>query len=223
MYQDVNTQIIDKARQLIMVVADSWDSMPAKMWYFDEGNDGKWIAVRKNISVVIGKKGLAPTLSFKDFLLADKKEGDNKTPAGFFRIGKTFGFQDCELLNYIQIKTGIECIDDSNSRHYNDIVNTSKLTKDWQSSEHMSQVPQYKYGIEILYNHSPAQVKKGSCIFMHIWKSADTGTEGCTAMSEHDIKELQSWINPSKKPVIIQLPFQSYEQIKVQYQLPDLS
>ncbi|AXA34746.1 L,D-transpeptidase family protein [Francisella adeliensis] len=193
------------------------------MWYFDKDKNHKWVVVKKNIDVVVGKKGLAPASSFEDKKLANKKEGDSKTPAGVFKVGKTFGFKESDLSNYIHVKTGIECIDDSNSKYYNDIVNTSKYTKDWQSSEHMSKVPQYKYGIELLYNHNPAQAKKGSCIFMHIWKSPTTGTEGCTAMAEESIENLQSWIDPSKKPVIVQLPIHSYEQIRVQYRLPNLS
>ena len=126
------------------------------------------------------------------------------------------------MSNYVHVKTGIECVDDANSKYYNYIINTANYTEDWQSSEHMSQVPQYKYGVELLYNHNPTQAKKGSCIFMHIWKSPETGTEGCTAMAEKDIKELQEWINPTKHPVIVQLLNSSYEQVKAQWYLPDL-
>ncbi|WP_373193984.1 L,D-transpeptidase family protein [Francisella sp. Scap27] len=193
------------------------------MSYFDKDKNNDWIIVKKNIDVVIGKKGLAPTESFEYSKLANKTEGDSKTPAGVFKIGKTFGFEDSDLSNYVQVKTGIECIDDSSSKYYNDIINTSKYTKDWQSSEHMVKVPQYKYGIELLYNHNPAEAKKGSCIFMHIWKSPSTGTEGCTAMAETDIKNLQSWIESSKNPVIVQLTSKSYEQVKAQWHLPNLS
>lgn len=58
---------------------------------------------------------------------------------------------------------------------------------------------------------------------MHIWKSPSTGTEGCTAMAETDIKNLQSWIESSKNPVIVQLTSKSYEQVKAQWHLPNLS
>ena len=129
--------------------------------------------------VVVGKKGLAwADSSYQKLGKADlKKEGDNKAPAGIFSLGKTFGFSN-EFLDkseYIPLTTGIRCVDDSNSKYYNQIVdnNNSSIQKDWQSAENMPKVSIYKYGIEILYNTNPARPKKGSCIFMHIWKSPD--------------------------------------------------
>ncbi|MDE4976274.1 hypothetical protein NAI43_11110, partial [Francisella tularensis subsp. holarctica] len=78
---------------------------------------------------------------------------------------------------YIHIKTGIECIYDSNTIYYNRIVNSQQSNdKDWHSAENMSEISIYKYGIVVLYNKNPIVPRKGSFIFMHIWKSATIGT-----------------------------------------------
>ena len=220
----LNAQIIEQSHQLIVVTAKDWNSVKGRMWYFDRASDGKWLIVKANQPIVLGKAGLAPSDSsyanFTDTPL--KEEGDNKAPAGIFNIGKTFGFNDLQVDDYIQLRTGIECIDDSNSKLYNTIIDVSKYKKDWSSSENMSKVTGYKYGIEILYNHSPAIAKKGSCIFMHIWKNDVSGTEGCTAMSETDIASLQQWINPSKHPNLVQYPEDVYNKLKMQMNLPNL-
>ena len=192
-YLNIDTTSLNQAQQLIVVTTDSWDSMKAKIWSFDKDQDKRWVVVKKEQSVVIGKAGLAwADVSYKKLAKAPlKKEGDNKAPAGIFKLGRTFGFGDEDPSNprFIQLKTGIECIDDSRSKFYNEIINTKNFAKDWDSSENMSRISLYKYGIEVLYNHNPAVAKKGSCIFMHIWKSPDTGTEGCTAMPETEIKD----------------------------------
>ena len=37
-------------------------------------------------------------------------------------------------------------------------------------------------------------VKPGSCIFAHLWKSADSATAGCTAMAELAMRKLLAWL-----------------------------
>ncbi|AXH30730.1 hypothetical protein CGC45_07590 [Francisella opportunistica] len=200
--------------------------MTARLWYFNKIGDNNWIVVKSARTVVVGKNGLAwADSSYQNLAKAPlKQEGDSKSPAGIFSLGKIFGVANMTLANYIQLKTGIICIDDSNSKYYNHIVDSKQISdKDWHSAENMSKISLYKYGIEVLYNANPAIPKKGSCIFMHIWKSATIGTEGCTAMAEDDISDIQASLDSSKKPVLVQLPQYIYEQVKNDWQLPDLS
>ena len=39
---------------------------------------------------------------------------------------------------------------------------------------------------------------------MHIWKSATIGTEGCTAIAEEDISDIQASLDLNKNPVLVQ-------------------
>ncbi|OIN83731.1 L,D-transpeptidase family protein [Francisella sp. TX07-6608] len=221
-------QALDKiaqAQQLIVVVTDSWQTKLARLFYFSRKNLSNWIVIKPATAVVIGKNGLAwADSSYLNLAKAPlKQEGDSRSPAGVFSLGKIFGFANKTFTDYIHIKTGIECIDDSNSKYYNHVVNSQQINdKDWHSAENMSEISLYKYGIEVLYNTNPIVPTKGSCIFMHIWKSATIGTEGCTAMAEEDISDIQASLDSNKNPVLVQLPQHIYHQVKDDWQLPDL-
>ncbi|WP_265658148.1 L,D-transpeptidase family protein [Francisella philomiragia] len=223
--QNLSIQKISKAKQLIVVTTSNWQSVSGKLWFFEKDNQNNWLAKKLATTVVVGKNGIAWADSIYQSLAdADlKKEGDSKSPAGIFDIGKTFGFANILAVEYVQLKTGIECVDDSNSKYYNQIVNSDLIDdKDWLSAENMSEIAIYKYGVEILYNTNPAIAKKGSCIFMHIWKSPTTGTEGCTAMAEDDIRDIQSYLDMNKNPILVQLTQDIYKQVQDDWQLPIL-
>ncbi|QUE31089.1 L,D-transpeptidase family protein [Francisella philomiragia] len=223
--QNLSIQKISKAKQLIVVTTSNWQSVTGKLWFFEKDNQNNWLAKKLATTVVVGKNGIAWADSIYQSLAdADlKKEGDSKSPAGIFDIGKTFGFANILAVEYVQLKTGIECVDDSNSKYYNQIVNSDLIDdKDWLSAENMSEIAIYKYGVEILYNTNPAIAKKGSCIFMHIWKSPTTGTEGCTAMAEDDIRDIQSYLDMNKNPILVQLTQDIYKQVQDDWQLPIL-
>ncbi|MED7789373.1 L,D-transpeptidase family protein [Francisella sp. 19X1-34] len=226
MYQE-SLEMIKKAQQLVVVVTKDWQSIQAKLFIFNKDSKGECSPVNLDIPVVVGKKGLAwADKSFQKIVDAPLKvESDNKAPAGVMRIGKYFGFNIKSFnneKNYINVRTGIECIDDSNSKYYNQIINVNEVEKDWQSSEKMSEIPLYKYGVEIQYNKNPIKASKGSCIFMHEWRSQSIGTEGCTAMSEKNIKNLVELLDYKKYPVLVQLPQKIYHKLQELWNLPNL-
>ena len=116
-----------------------------------------------------------------------KKEGDKKTPIGNFELGVAFGTHKKEELknfnpelNYIEINKNLYWVDDLNSKHYNKLVDITKIEKDWNSAEHLIDFPkQYEYAIEIKSN--PKNIKgNGSAIFLHC--STGTPTAGCVAI-----------------------------------------
>jgi L,D-peptidoglycan transpeptidase YkuD (ErfK/YbiS/YcfS/YnhG family) len=225
-YQE-SFELINQAQQLIVVVTKNWQSVQGRLWFFTKDNQNNWLPVKLDIPIVVGKKGLAwSDKAFEEIAYAPlKQESDNKAPAGVMRIGKSFGFENKKNndKNYILVQTGIECIDDINSKYYNQIIDINEVGKDWQSSEKMSEIPLYKYGVEIQYNKNPTKSKKGSCIFMHEWRSQETGTEGCTAMLEKDIKDIVQLLDYEKYPVLVQLPQYIYNKLQQSWCLPDLS
>src|SRR5690349_20372804 len=77
---------------------------------------------------------------------------------------------------------------------------------DWKSSEKMLAVgDQYDLGVFVAYNSYPAVPGFGSCIFLHVWKDANTGTSGCTAMSHENLEKVLKWLDPEKNPHLIQM------------------
>jgi D-alanyl-D-alanine dipeptidase len=77
----------------------------------------------------------------------------------------------------------------------------------------------YKWGVVVDHN-SAATPGGGSCIFLHIWKDSSTATAGCTAMPEQNLVDLLRWLDPAKRPVLIQMPRQDYDALRSRYSLP---
>ncbi len=195
--------------QLCLVLSDRLDSHAAQMYRYEKyGTVWKLIDTHP---VVIGKKGIT----------FDKREGDGKTPAGIFTFGTVFGFQECRLkVPYIKVDEDFECVDDPKSVYYNQFVNRD-TPKDWDSSEKILSIDLYKWGIFVNYNTEQIPYK-GSCIFFHLWKDRETGTAGCTAMEEEKLKKLIFWLDPAKKPLLVQLPLEEYKKQREVLGFPEL-
>jgi D-alanyl-D-alanine dipeptidase len=57
---------------------------------------------------------------------------------------------------------------------------------------------------------------------MHIWLGTGEGTVGCTAMAQENVETLLGWLDPGKKPLLLQLPRAQYKHIKKRWKLPPL-
>lgn len=190
-------EIADK--QLIVVKSNNINSSTATLQrYQRENTQQPWQTVGTSIPVVVGKNGLA----------RNKKEGDGRTPIGEYSFGPAFGFATGLDFNikspYFPITKTTVCVDDVKSRYYNQIIDSSKVAKDsWHSGEQMrEQIPSYKWGLVVNYNYPNPKSGAGSCIFMHVWKKPGHGTAGCIAMSEDNMKQLLSWIDVMKNPLL---------------------
>jgi D-alanyl-D-alanine dipeptidase len=155
-----------------------------------------------------------------------KKEGDGRSPAGVFSLGKAFGFAppaEASWLKmpYVPVVEGIECVDDSASAVYNQVVDRRSIkTPDWTSAEKMREVGEaYRWGVIVNYN-TPAVPGRGSCIFLHIGGEGGRGTAGCTAMSPEFLRDVMAWIDPARAPVLVQLPRAVYDAVRPSWSLP---
>jgi D-alanyl-D-alanine dipeptidase len=257
-------------KKLIVVTTPNWDSVQGTLTRY-ERRDRRWIKVSEPIPVVVGHAGLAwdPALirqspgRYRRSINPDssnpgssnpdssnpgpiKHEGDGRSPAGVFQLkGEAFGFAS-QLPGsrlYIPLTPTIECVDDPDSRYYGKIVDRAKVDQvDWKSSEKMSSIPQYRWGVVVNYNTDHPVRGDGSCIFLHQWSGPASGTAGCTAMSPQDIEALVHWAEPAAaseppavaggalqgsndeaRTVLVQLPRSEYQRLHVHWQLPALS
>ncbi len=154
-----------------------------------------------------------------------KHEGDGRSPAGIFQLKDgTFGFAELPgSRRYTLLTPTVECVDDPNSRYYARIVDRAKVEHvDWKSSEKMSSIPQYRWGVVVNYNTDQPVRGDGSCIFLHQWSGPASGTAGCTAMSPQDIEDLVHWVDGEAPAVLVQLPLSEYHHLRVHWQLPTL-
>ncbi len=218
--------------QTIVVTTDDWNATKGEAQMFERKNArSKWKTVGETFPVVIGKNGLAWGAGLHELpsdtgRLLLKTEGDGKSPAGIFALSSAFGSSEKPnfvKLPYTRLEEFTECVDDVKSSHYNKIVDRMKVGNyDWKSSEKMLEIgEQYDLGVFVGHN-SERQAGGGSCIFLHIWKDADSPTVGCTATSRENIEKVLSFLDAKKNPVLIQLPKDSYAQFQTKWKLPKL-
>lgn len=137
----------------------------------------------------------------KNGITKNKKEGDGKTPLGRFELGRILGthtkINNRNSLEYQKINKNMYWIDDSKSKYYNQLVDISKVEKDWNSAEHLIDYTiQYEYLIEIKTN--PNNIPgMGSAIFLHC--SNNKATEGCVAVSRDIMEKILENIDKNTK------------------------
>jgi L,D-peptidoglycan transpeptidase YkuD (ErfK/YbiS/YcfS/YnhG family) len=218
------------SRQCVLVLAPNWNSTTGVLSAFERREvNGAWRMRGSEIPVVLGKNGLGwgrGVIAVDDVSGPHKVEGDNRVPAGIFRLGPAFGYAPAAgarwiKLRYVPLTQQTEAIDDPRSHYYNQLVDRSKVARiDWRSSEKMRRSDAlYKWGLIVAHNPTSTP-GAGSCIFLHIWKTSATLTTGCTAMTEQDLVKLLRWLDPHAHPILIQMPRANYELLRSKFSLP---
>ena len=138
----------------------------------------------------IGKKGLK----------LKKKEGDNCTPKGNFKIGKVYYRPDRvnkpeTILKTKTITKNMGWCDDPHNKNYNkEIVLNKKNTGEILFRKDNA----YDILIVIEYNTNKTKPFKGSAIFIHLTKNYGP-TKGCIALKKNDLLILLKIINKNSK------------------------
>jgi D-alanyl-D-alanine dipeptidase len=220
---------IDIAEQLVVVTTPGWSSTTGTMRRFERSTPAsEWRSIDAPTPLVVGRTGIAWGVGFDD-ISADgphKHEGDGKAPAGVFALDTAFGFAPVESMRdvklpYVQLLPTTDCVDDTSSVHYNTVVDRAAVPRvDWNSAEHMREVSQYKIGVIVGYNASPPVKARGSCIFLHIWSGPESHTAGCTAFDEGKVREVVAWLDPKRRPVLVQLTGANYSALRAGWKLP---
>ena len=217
------------ARQLLLVTTPAWDSTSGTLRrYARLGVGAPWRLVGAAVPIVVGRTGLAwdDALGLVKPGEPVKHEGDGRSPAGAFALDTAFGFQIRQAvpwvrLPYLQLREGTECVDDSASEHYNTIVDRGAVSRvDWSSAERMRTIDQYQLGVHVSYNGAPPRRGRGSCIFLHVWSGPRSSTAGCTAMELDQLQAIVGWLDPSARPMLVQLTREAMENVRDSWGLP---
>ena len=157
--------------------------------------DNGWVKSATDIPVVIGYNGAVGAQY--------KREGDGRTPKGLYNLGLTFGDQQLAAIKmpYKVLTEHDVWIDDPRSEAYNTLANAKPQTGSYETMYRADGL--YRLGVVVEYNMRPVVPYKGSAIFLHVWRSPNSVTEGCIAMAEPDLLDLILWLESSKKPVIM--------------------
>lgn len=207
------TSLPPDCRQVMLVLSPAAGSVTANLWLLEMGQTNEWHKRAGPFAVTLGYKGLAwgdgehtspPPAGFRV-----KHEGDGCSPAGVFRIPFAFGLAPEDQagwlrLPYTPLTPTIIGVDDPKSRYYNQVVDNTKVKRDWDSNEAMMRHDGlYRWGAFIAHNPRGTP-GLGSCIFLHLWPGPGRSTAGCTGMSEEDITQVLRWLDPEKEPRIVQ-------------------
>ena len=215
--------------QLIIVLAEKPSDTKGFLMKYEFLNN-QWEKVDQTIDVTLGKSGITKGRGIEINHEASglyKVEGDGKSPSGCFTIGDAFGFAPISnanglKLNYYPIDSFTRCIEDDQSKYYNQIVQLDAVDKDWEFADKMRNVSLYEWGFFVNHN-THAMEHAGSCIFFHIWPGPGKYTLGCTAMSKENILDLLHWIDPNSNPLVIQYLISDYLLLRKKMNLPEIN
>lgn len=228
----IREHIGPEVRQMVIAEGESWNSMRGKVFLFErESADAPWMLVESPMAAVFGQKGLAPSADKWPAGWSEarssggkpgegtdspfyKSEGDGKSPAGIFSLKNVYGYAGKPpsylAMPYTLLTSTLFGVDDPDSRFYNQIVDVSHKSvseaKDWKSAETMRRKDDLYRWLVVVDHNSARRPGEGSQIFLHVWRSPDKGTAGCTAVSLQDMETLLEWLKPEKNPVLVQYP-----------------
>jgi L,D-peptidoglycan transpeptidase YkuD (ErfK/YbiS/YcfS/YnhG family) len=221
------------ARQMIVVTTIDWNADHGILRTF-ERKEGRWLMVKGATPVTIGKAGAGWGLGLHPQQHAgpSKREGDNRSPAGVFRIGEAFGYaaHADTAMPYRPLSASDWCVDVSASPQYNRIVDAEVVgaaavkgaSEPMRRDLHFDGDQRYRQGFVIEHNPD-ARPRAGSCIFAHLWKSPTAATAGCTAMTPAAMQSLLAWLKPQDHPVFVLLPQAEYQRLRSSWHLPTLA
>jgi D-alanyl-D-alanine dipeptidase len=178
---------LPQTKQLIAVTTPDWNAVSGMLQRYERtSSNALWRPVGVQIPIVVGRNGLAwgRGLHGEPATLAQgtdplKREGDGKAPAGAFKLTAAFGYAPPAQarrikLPYLPASQTVQCVDDSQSVYYNQVVDRAQIkAPDWQSHEEMRRKDElYRWGIVVEHNagsvsnqRGHAQPSGGSCIF----------------------------------------------------------
>jgi L,D-peptidoglycan transpeptidase YkuD (ErfK/YbiS/YcfS/YnhG family) len=130
-----------------------------------------------------------------------KKEGDNITPKGIYKIIKIYYRDDrikkiSSKFKLIKITKNMGWCDDPKSKKYNQLI---KLPNRYSHEKFFKNDNSYDLIIILNYNINPIIKNKGSAIFIHIAKKNYKSTAGCIALKKDDLLKLIKIIDTNTK------------------------
>ena len=133
-----------------------------------------------------------------------KREGDNVTPKGTFKIVKIYYRSDrikkiSSKFRPIKITKNMGWCDDPNSKNYNQLI---KLPTKYGHEKLHKKNNVYDLIVVLNYNMNPIIKNKGSAIFIHVAKKKYKKTAGCIALKKIHLLNLIKKIEKNTKVII---------------------
>ncbi|MEP7051700.1 MAG: L,D-transpeptidase family protein [Pseudomonadota bacterium] len=211
-----------RSRQLLLVRSAGWAASVGSLQRYHREPNANWQVVGKPLQVNLGKRGMAWGRGLHAAQPGPVKvEGDNRTPAGVFRLGSLFGYAPERPANaaasypYIHIGVRTVCVEDVHSPRYNEIIDGTPTAPMLRADG------VFRLGFVIEQNAPDAVAGAGSCVFFHVQRGPAQPTHGCTSAPLTDVQSLAGWLEPEAQPIIVELPEGEYSRLKAEWRLPD--
>ena len=219
----------DDAGQLVLAVVPGPDDSHATVTRWARAGD-RWAAVGAPIPARIGEAGVAwgrglhppqPGLQ--------KREGDDRAPAGVFALGDAFGDAEAPPPGvdwpYHPVGPRDLFVEDPARPEYNAWVHVpgDRPLEPWEAASAMRRGdPAHALKVFVAHNAPPGAVPgAGSAIFLHVWRRDGAATTaGCTAMARPDLDALVDWLSPAARPVFALLTAEDLRQLGAAWGLP---
>lgn len=206
---------VGDSTQVLIVTSSSWSTSYATLQTWQKNSSGTWTKPFGAMRARIGHKGFK-----RD---ADRKQNSGTTPAGNYRITKTFGQSGDPgtKMSYRNVDSNDYWVyDPRDPKTYNILEPYRTSGSVWRTGEAerlAAYSTQYKYAAIISYNlpsgvywsttgreyrtKTPADVTKGGGIFLHV--NGSGATAGCVSLYESSMLKVLKWMDPAKKPRIV--------------------
>ncbi len=220
--------------QLLWVEVPTWNSQTGTLQRYERASlTEPFRKVGTPLPVWVGRNGVAwpsetgaPPLPEASTPL--KREGDGRSPIGLITLSDLWGYAGFPPRGvtwpYHPSDWLDRCVDDVASPDYAQLRRAHAENKPpWNSDEHLRMsTDHYKYMIVLEYNMKLPKPGAGSCIFLHVAPPPGKPTAGCTALVEEDLLTVLRWLEPKKKPILVQLPTSAKDLVLTTWNLSHL-
>jgi D-alanyl-D-alanine dipeptidase len=190
-------RVLYRATRLVLVTVPNMQATEASVRTFERNSPAtRWEPRGDAEPAVVSTRGIAwgdmyESLAKKGEPL--KREGDQRAPAGIYRISGTFGADASKLVGYLPLVPAKQfCVEDANLRYYGNIVAQRIASEKQTSGEDIAKVPLSRLDLATNYPSRP-KVQAGSCIFLHVWGAPETATDARIVLPEERVAFLQEW------------------------------
>jgi len=149
--------------------------------------------------------GVRPAALGRTGIRALKREGDGGTPFGRFEVRQVLYRADRVArprtrLPVRAIRSDDGWCEDPADRNYNRLISVSPLS----SADRLTRLDRlYDLVLVLGYNDRPRIRGKGSAIFVHLARPGYAPTEGCIALSRHDLTMLLAELQPGSSIAVL--------------------
>lgn len=215
-------------RQLVLVVAAEMGAQKGELRRFErQGATAPWREVGQEVSCWLGRKGLGYGRGVVSMPPGPvKKQGDGRTPAGFFPLPQAFGYAAPDKagarLPYVAVTDRVACVTDPGASLFGRVVGPDERPEGgFVRQERMARDDRANlWGVVIGHNRDNPEPGAGSCVFVNVRPTGGPATGGSIGCPEAEAASLVGWLDPAASPVLAVLPRALYKERRAAWGLP---